>query len=146
MPSASQGRHAKKKPKVPFAPGNQAAAGVNHWARKHMTQQLVSILNEQFQGYRKVVKVTGEGDAAKTVVTWEKDGKPQDITNLRKLLDNLVFNATVLNDQAAINAVFDRVEGKPVQGLSGPEGEPLEAATFIVRFRGKVPGLEGGGE
>lgn len=131
-----------------FKAGNKAAAGASHAPRKMMTQQLTSILNEAFQGMKRVARpVTDKAGKARNgsdgkplmEVIWEKDGKPQDITNLRKLLDNLVFNATVLSDTAAITQIFDRLEGKPVQGISGPEGEPLEATTFIVRMSSAKP-------
>ena len=127
----------------PFKPGNQLAKGADHSGRRVMTQQLTSILNEQFQGMKRqtrpvldkdgTARLDGSGNPIIETI-FVKDGKPQDISNLRKVLDNLVFNATVLNDQSAINAIFDRMEGKPAQAITGPEGEPLEATTFIVRF------------
>lgn len=87
-----------------FQPGNQAAAGVKHTNRRMMTQQLISILNEEFQDYD---PKTGRF----------KKGTGQPITKMRRLLDNLVFNGTVLGDTLAIKEVFDRVEGKAVQAI-----------------------------
>lgn len=130
-----------------FQPGNKAAVGRPD--RKLMTQQLISILNEKYQGMKReavVLKVDGKvvtDSTGKPVydVKWVKDGKPQDITQMRKVLDNLVFNATVLNDQSAINAIFDRVEGKPAQAILAEDenGNRLAATRFILEFDPKSP-------
>jgi hypothetical protein len=131
-----------------FQPGNKAAVGRPE--RKLMTQQLTSILNEQFQGMKRMGRVIK--DSSGNVVLdatgkprmeeyWAKDGKPADMTNMRKVLDNLVFNATVLNDQVAINAIFDRMEGKPAQAIIAEDenGNRLAATRFILEFDPKAP-------
>lgn len=83
---------------MPFEKGNKLAAGVDHSKRKFMTQALISELNAV-------------------------DPKTQQ-TRLRKIIDKLLSNAED-GDNTAIEHVFSRVEGKPAQALTGPDGEKL---------------------
>lgn len=135
---------------VGFQKGNKAGVGNPgpNPGRRMMTQQLVSILHEGFQDWRREVKPIcdkdgkpGKGSDGKplTQVVYVKDGKPMSpdhMSNMRKVLENLVFNATVLNDQAAINAIFDRMEGKPAQAIVAEDenGNRLAATRFILEF------------
>lgn len=141
-----------RKPTNGFKPGNQEAKKADHSGRKLMTQQLIALLNEKFQGMRRVARpvktkdgsvATGSDGKPITEVVWEKDGAPVNMSNMRKVLENLVFNATVLNDQAAINAIFDRVEGKPAQAIVAEDdkGNAIRATRFILEFdpAGKPP-------
>jgi hypothetical protein len=133
---------------VGFQKGNQAAKGNAGPVRRMMTQQLTSLLNEGYQGFKREARAIKDkdGKAAKgsdgkplTEVVWVKDGKVADaavMSNMRKVLENLVFNATVLNDQTAINAIFDRMEGKPAQAIVAEDenGNRLAATRFILEF------------
>lgn len=112
---------ANKNPSNKFQPGNQAAAGAKHENRRPLTQMLISALNEPFHEWDKKAG------------RYKAQPSPAKITKMRKLIDNLIHNATVLNETSAITHIIDRVEGKPLQGLTGPEGEPLEPAVFVVR-------------
>lgn len=54
--------------------------------------------------------------------------KQGDAQRARKIAENLLDQAAA-NDPRAIHAikeVFDRIEGKPTQPISGPDGGPLE--------------------
>lgn len=126
-----------------FKPGNQVARGADHSGRKFLTQRLISQLNENFQGMKREARPVKDKDGkprngsdGKPImeIVWVKDGKPQDITRADKLIDQLIFNATVLGDQTAIRDIFNRLEGMPVQALTGADGAPLEATHFTVQF------------
>jgi len=135
---------------VGFQKGNKAGVGNPgpNPGRRMMTQQLVSILQEGFQDWKREAKPIldkdgkpHKGSDGKPLmqVVYVKDGKPMDsntMSNMRKVLENLVFNATVLNDQSAINAIFDRMEGKPAQAIvaEDEQGNRLAATRFILEF------------
>jgi hypothetical protein len=86
-----------------FEPGNKLAAGVDHSKRKFMTQALIAELNAV-------------------------DPKTQQ-TRLRKIINKLLENAED-GDNVAINAVFDRIEGKPKQSLVNDEDT---GAPFVIQ-------------
>jgi hypothetical protein len=88
---------------VAFESGNQAAVGADHSKRKFMTQALIAELNAV-------------------------DPKTQQ-TRLRKIICKLLDNAEE-GDNVAINAVFDRIEGKPKQALVNDEDS---GAPFVIQ-------------
>jgi hypothetical protein len=71
-----------------FKPGNEEYKKADHKKQRVVTQQLTSALNEAYQG----------GDK----------------TKLRAVIDTWIANA-INGDQAAINAIADRIDGKPAQ-------------------------------
>jgi ribosomal protein L17 len=82
-----------------FQPGNQESKKADHKKAKRITQQLISALEEPFDG---------------------------SITKLRKVVDALVANA-MSGDQQAIREVFDRVDGKPAQTIVGDDdADPIK--------------------
>ena len=87
-----------------FKPGNKAAAGADHTKRKVLTQHLIAELNE----------TDAEG-----------------VTRLRKIVKALVENAED-HDNVAIEHIFSRIEGKPAQAITGPDGEKLIEAINIT--------------
>lgn len=115
--SGKSSRHGETKPNVGFrfGKGNQAALGFKHDGRKLCTQQLKSILGEEFREYDAKTKTFGRG---------------QGISNLRKLLENLVFNATVNGDLEAIKEIFNRIDGRPVQSI-GLDGDGASRVVLI---------------
>ena len=70
-----------------FQPGNQEAKKGDRTKARVITQQLTSALNEAYEG-----------------------GVPK----IRKVIDAWIANA-IGGDQAAINAIADRMDGKPAQ-------------------------------
>ena len=79
-----------------FAKGNTMAAGHRTPVRRMLTQQLIAALNE----------------AARDL----KTGVPLKKTNVRDIVDQLIVNARS-GDLAATKEIFDRVEGRAVQGI-----------------------------
>lgn len=116
------------KPSTKFEPGNQAAKGADHSGRRVMTQQLISALNE---GYQEWVPPELDNDGKEV-----KKGhfRQTEITNMRRVIDNLISNATRAADQQAINAIIDRVDGKVPQAITGEDGGPVE-----VHITGGLP-------
>lgn len=43
-----------------------------------------------------------------------------------------VVEKAVEGDMAAINMIADRLDGKPVQAISGPQGEPLQLVQRVI--------------
>jgi hypothetical protein len=105
-----------------FKKGNQLAKNGDRAPKRIVTQQLISILNEEFRQYD---QKTG------------KFGKGTNITKMRRMLDNLVFNATVLGETQAIREIIDRVQGKPAQAITDADGNNLEPARYVVEFIGR---------
>jgi hypothetical protein len=88
---------------MPFEPGNKLATLGDHSKRKFMTQALIAELTEV-------------------------DPKTQQ-TRLRKIIRRLLDNAEE-GDNVAINAVFDRIEGKPKQALVNDDDN---GAPFVIQ-------------
>ena len=91
---------------MPFAEGNKAAVGADHSKRKVLTQSLISELNEI-------------------------DPETQ-MTRLRRVVRQLITNAES-GDNVAINAIFDRIEGKPKQALVNDEESSEPFVIKVVR-------------
>lgn len=131
-----------------FKPGNQVARGADHSGRKFLTQRLISQLNENFQGMKREARPIKDKDGKPRCgtdgkpmfeIAWVKDGQVQDISKADKLIEQLIFNATVLGDQTAIRDIFNRLEGMPVQAVTGADGAPLEATHFTIVMNAARP-------
>lgn len=83
-----------------FQPGNQEHKKADRKKPRIITQQLISALNEPFDG---------------------------DITKMRKVVDGLVAKA-IDGDVQATKEILDRVDGKVPQPVSGgdPDDEPIK--------------------
>lgn len=110
-----------------FKPGNTAAVGNPGPGRtKILSQQLTSILNEEY------VRQVNEGSAERPRMVMKKQG----ITKLRRMLDQLVFNACE-GDTHAIKEVYDRLEGKAPQAIAIEDPEGVLAPRFYLVVDGK---------
>ena len=71
------------------------------------------------------------------VLGLNSEGKP--ITKLRKIAEVLVSKA-MEGDMAAINAVADRTDGKPIQAVehTGEDGGPVVFTTIYEALRDKA--------
>jgi predicted transcriptional regulator len=86
-----------------FQPGNKAAVGADHSRRKVLTQALIAELNEI-------------------------DPKTK-MTRLRNIVRALIENAEAKDNQA-IMAIFDRIEGRPVQAIANDD----DGAPFVIQI------------
>jgi hypothetical protein len=95
-------------PNGDFAPGNQV--GVLGRRRRPITQKLISQLNQKFD---------------------PKD--PSDQTVMDKLVEKVIFEA-LAGDTTLIREIFDRVDGKVPQAITGPnEDDPAFVLQTIER-------------
>lgn len=93
---------------MPFETGNQEAKKANRKRAKVVQQQLTSALNEAYESGEK--------------------------TKLRTIIDRWITNA-IEGDQSAINAIADRMDGKPAQALVGDDDEdPINVLQRIERI------------
>jgi hypothetical protein len=92
---------------MPFELGNQEAKKANRKRARLVQQQLTSALNEAHD---------------------------KGITKLRAVIDRWIANA-ISGDQAAINAIADRVDGKAAQAIVGDdESDPVNILQRIERI------------